>query len=166
LHHFFYSAKLKIENQYIIHFKGLKEGVHNFAFHIGKPFFEAFQLLEIPDGDIAVSIELIKNINFLDLSIDLSGEIKARCDRCLDYLNLSIAYNGHLVVRFSETEKEPDDEVIFLHAGDHQLDLCHYFYECIALSIPIRKVHPDLHDGETGCDPEMLKKLNEILISD
>jgi uncharacterized metal-binding protein YceD (DUF177 family) len=155
---------LKSENQYIIHFKGLKEGVHDFVFNIGKPFFEAFEYLEIPDGNIAVNIELIKKIIFLELFIDLSGNIQVPCDRCLDYFNLPIACNGHLVVRFSETEKEQDDEVIYLHPEDHQLDLRHYLYECISLNLPIRKVHPDLPGGESGCDPEMIKKISEHLI--
>ncbi len=53
-----------------------------------------------------------------------------------------------------------------LHPKNHQLDLKHYFYECISVSIPYRKVHPDLPDGESGCDPEMLKKLKDHLIED
>lgn len=166
MHHFFYSAKLKTEQQYTIHFKGLKEGVHEFAIQLGKPFFEAFKQLEIPDGKVNAKIELVKKISFLELFIDLSGELQVQCDRCLDYFELPVTFDGHLIVRFSETEKEPDDEVIFLHPDDYQLDLKHYFYECISLSIPIRKVHPDLPDGESGCDPEMLRRLDEILIKE
>jgi len=157
---------LKIENQYIIQFKGLKEGVHNFTFYIDKPFFEAFEHLEIPDGNLQVGVGLNKNSGFLELNIDLSGNIQVQCDRCLEFFSLPLVYSGHLVVRFSETEKEPDEEVVFLHPEDSQLNLRHYLYECISLSIPIRKVHPDLPDGETGCDPEMLKRLNEMLIKD
>jgi uncharacterized metal-binding protein YceD (DUF177 family) len=157
---------LKIENQYIIHFNGLKEGVHDFVFTLGKPFFEAFEPLEVPDGNVEVQVELTRNTNFLELAIDLAGNIQVRCDRCLEHFGLPIAYKGHLVVRFSETDKEQDDEVIFLHPGDYRLDLKHYLYECVSVSIPIRKVHPELPNGETGCDPEMLKKLNEILIED
>jgi uncharacterized protein len=157
---------LKIENQYIIHFKGLKEGVHDFAFTMGKPFFEAFEQLDIPDGNVTVTIELNKKLNFLELAVHLLGDVQAQCDRCLGYFALPVAYNGQLTVVFSETEKEPDDEVIYLHPEDHQLNLNHYLYECISLSIPIRKVHPDLPAGEPGCDPEMLKRLNEILVKD
>jgi uncharacterized protein len=155
---------LKIENQYIVHFKGLKEGVHDFAFAIEKPFFEQYEQLEISDGNIAVSIELVKKLNFLELFIDLSGKVQVPCDRCLDLFLLPINCKGHLVVRFSETGKEQDEEVIFLQPEDHQLNLIHYLYECISINIPLRKVHPDLPNGESGCDPEMLKKLNELLI--
>ena len=155
---------MKIENQYIIHFKGLKEGVHDFAFTIDRPFFESYEQLEIPGGNVTVSIELIKKANFLELFVDLSGNIQVPCDRCLGLFYLPLIGKSHLVVRFSETGKEQDEEVIFLHPEDHQLDLKHYLFECISLNIPLRKVHPDLPDGEPGCDQEMMKKLSEFLI--
>jgi uncharacterized metal-binding protein YceD (DUF177 family) len=164
LHHFFLSAKLRFENQYIIHFKGLKEGVHRFEFEIKKPFFEEYTHLDVPDGNITVRVLLTKKVSFMDLTIDLEGEMLVQCDRCLEYFNLPVPFSGHLVVRFSETEKEPDDEVIFLHPEDSELDLKHYLYECISLTIPMRKVHPELPGGKTGCDPEMLRRLKEHLI--
>jgi len=157
---------LKIENQYIIHFKGLKEGVHYFTFILDKPFFESYEYLEVPDGKVEAQVELTRKISFLELSIDLNGEIQVQCDRCLGYFSLPVSYNGQLIVRFSETGKEPDDEVIFLHPEESQLDLKHYFYECVSLSIPMRKVHPDLNDGKPGCDPDMIKRLQEMLVDD
>jgi uncharacterized metal-binding protein YceD (DUF177 family) len=157
---------LKIENQYIIHFKGLREGIHHFAFEIGKPFFEFFEHLEVPDGNLEVEIALIKKISFMELSVELSGSMQVQCDRCLEYFLLPVSFTGHPVVRFTETEKEADEDVIFLHPDDYQLDLSHYLYECLSLSMPIRKVHPDLPDGKSGCDPEMLSKLSEFLIEE
>lgn len=156
---------MKIENQYTIQFKGLKEGVHDFSFLIEKPFFEFFEYLTIPDGKVAVQVVLNKNSTFMELAIRLNGEIQVQCDRCLEYFGFPVDFSANLVVRFSETEKENDDEVVFLHPDDHQLSLMHYLYECLSLSIPIRKIHPELPDGESGCDPEMLKKLDEYLIT-
>ncbi len=156
---------MKIEHLYTIQFKGLKEGVHDFSFLIEKPFFETFEYLAVPDGKIAVQVELNKKTTFMEFAIKLTGVMQVQCDRCLGYFDYSVDYHGNLVVRFSETEKEPDDEVIFMHPDDHQINLTHYLYECLSLSIPIRKIHPDLPNGESGCDPEMLKKLNEYLIT-
>ncbi len=100
----------------------------------------------------------------MDLAITLTGSLQVQCDRCLAYFSLPVQYNGHLVIRFSETPKEPDEEVIFLSPEDYQLNLAHYFYECLSLSIPIRKIHPDLPNGEPGCDPEMLRRLDQYLV--
>jgi uncharacterized protein len=165
LHHFFYvPLVLKIENQYIIQFKGLKEGIHDFVFSIDKPFFEAFEYLAVPDGHIDVKVVLDKKTTFLDLSMLLTGAMQVQCDRCLEYFSLPVEYSSHLIVRFSETEKEPDEEVVWLHPDEYELSLAHYLYECLSLSIPIRKVHPDFADGSSGCDPEMLEKLDQYLV--
>jgi len=155
---------LKFDAQYIIQFKGLKEGVHEFAFSINKPFFEAFEYLAVPEGHVDVTVVLDKKSTFLDLDVDLKGEMLVQCDRCLDYFSLPLEYRGHLIVRFSETAMESDEEVMWIHPDEYELDLRHYLYECLSLSIPIRKIHPDLPNGEPGCDPEMLEKLDEYLI--
>jgi len=156
--------ELKYENQYIIQFKGLKEGVHDFEFFLSRLFFAEFEYLEVPDGNIVAHVVLTRKPAFLDLDITLTGSIKVLCDRCLNPFLMDMDYTGHLVVRFSEQEDEDDDEIMFLHPEDHHLDLKHYFYECISVSIPYRKVHPDLPNGESGCDPEMIKKLKDHLI--
>ena len=53
----------------------------------------------------------------------------------------------------------------FLNPEDHQLDMKQYFYECISVSLPYRKVHPDLPDGESGCDPENAWKIRILIIN-
>lgn len=156
---------MKSEDRYGIQFKGLKEGIHDFEFIIGKPFFDEFSRLEVADGKVMAHVSLNRKISFLDLDIRLTGSIRVNCDRCLEPFDMETDYTGHLVVRFSDKDEEGDDELIFLHPEDHTLDLKHYLYECISVSIPYRKVHPDLPGGEPGCDPEMLKKLNELIIS-
>jgi uncharacterized metal-binding protein YceD (DUF177 family) len=157
---------LAFENQYIIQFKGLKEGVHAFEFALEKPFFEEFTHLEVPDGNVNIRISLDKRTGFLDLSVQLEGAIMVQCDRCLGYFELPVDHESHLVVQFSEEEKDGGDEILYLHPEDHRLDLKHYFYECLSLAIPYRKVHPDREDGSEGCDEEMLGKLKELLVSE
>jgi len=156
---------LKIENQYIIQFKGLKEGVHEFEFILGKPFFEEFEHLEIQDGRVVAGITLERKTSLLDLEIHLHGNILVLCDRCLDHFWMEVDYTGHLVVQFSERDQEGNDEIIYLHPEEYQLDLKHFLYECVSVSIPYRKVHPDLPNGESGCDPEMLGKLESLIIN-
>ncbi len=165
MHHFFYSADLKIENQYIIHFKGLKDGVHQFEFVLEKPFFEEYERLEVQDGKVVAKVTLDRKTNFLDLDVLLEGNILVVCDRCLDTFRMDVETDGHLVVRFTEDEQENTDEIMYLHPEDHQLNLKHYFYESLSVSIPYRKVHPDQPDGRPGCNPEMLGKLESFIIN-
>jgi uncharacterized protein len=157
---------LKLENLYTIQFKGLNEGIHDFEFILGKPFFDEFEQLEVQDGQVTARIILDRKTGFLDLDINLLGSIRVPCDRCLGTFDLDVDYSGHLVVRFSDRDQEGDDEIIYLHPEEYKLDLKHYLYECISVSIPYRKVHPDLPNGESGCDPDMLGKLKILTIND
>ena len=160
----FYSVVLNFENQYIIHFKGLSEGVHLFEYNIGRSFFEEYLSLDVPDGNISVKVSLTKKVHFMEISIALSGNMMVQCDRCLDYFSMTVSYDGFLMARFGEEEEDAHDEVIVLHPEEHQIDLKHYLYECISLAIPMRKVHPDLPDGTSGCNKEMLDKLGRHMI--
>lgn len=152
---------MKVGNQYIIPFKGLKTGKHTFEFEIGNAFFEEYNELEIPEGSVIATVELDKKSSLLVLDIELNGKVKLQCDRCLEYFDYKFVFNGQLFVKFKDTAEEPDDKVIFLHPNDDLLDLSQYFFDSIGLSIPIQKYHPADKKGTPTCNKEMLKILGE-----
>jgi uncharacterized metal-binding protein YceD (DUF177 family) len=47
-----------------------------------------------------------------------------------------------------------------VNPNEHELDLMQYFLECICLSLPIKRIHPDDISGNSGCNSEMLNILN------
>lgn len=151
---------MKLVNQYIIPFKGLKEGKHDFDFTFDKEFFEENSNLEISDGNLTADLILEKKSTFLIVKTKLQGEIEIECDRCLERFFYPVNYSGELFVKFKEEVEEPDDKIIFLHPNEDLLDLYQYFYDIIGLSIPIQKIHPDNEEGESGCNKEMLDFLN------
>ena len=152
---------LKIGNQYIIQFGGLKEGSHNFEIKLDKKFFEDNSDLEAESRNIKVTIELLKKPNLLTFNISIRGNISLCCDVCLDKYDQKINYSDTFYVKFSDKEEEDSDEIIFLHPDKTEIDLQHYLYESISLNIPVKKVHEE-KDGKPGCNKEMLKRLNEL----
>ena len=44
----------------------------------------------------------------------------------------------------------------------YEIDLFHFVYESIVLALPIRIVHEDDADGNPTCDPEVMKRLEEM----
>ena len=57
-------------------------------------------------------------------------------------------------------EQDEDEGMIILSRGDTEFDISHYLYESISLSLPSKRVHPEV-DGEPRCDEALMKKMNE-----
>ncbi len=154
---------MKIRNQYIVPFGGLKEGIHDFHFEVTDEFFEEYAALEVKKGHLDIHIRMHKKTAFLTFNISVTGKVYVQCDRCLDFYYQDIGFEGSLYVKFSERDQsnETSDEVVFLHPGDHEIDLKHYIYESISISMPYKKIHPEI-DGVSSCDKEMIIQLNKL----
>ncbi len=153
-------------SQYKIPFSGLKEGEHLFDFSVDDRFFAEFEESEITKGRVNIQIKLEKRTTYLRLTFVFKGKVELLCDRCLEYYSQPIKGNNPMLVKFSETETDDGDEVIFIHPGSHEIEVAQLIYEFIVLSIPIRHVHPVGKNGESLCNPEMLDKLDEYTIPD
>jgi uncharacterized protein len=148
---------LKLVNQYIIPFTGLKDGDHEYTFNFRKEFFDLHEVLEIYDGNVEAFICLNKRPNMLTLNIRMKGVVELPCDRCLDSFQFPLNYSGNLIVKFDEDTSATTDEIWILHPNEHTLDLEQYFYDCIGLCIPIQRKHPVNSDGSSGCNPDMIE---------
>jgi len=154
-------AELKLVNQYIISFIGLKEGDHEFEFLFDQKFFDEHDLLQAKSGNIVANISLAKKTNMLSLTARLKGNLNIQCDRCLEYFEYPVHSQNELVVKFGENSEESTDEIWIIDPNAHELDMEQYLYECMSLSLPIQRIHFDNERGETGCDPDMLDKLEQ-----
>ena len=152
--------------QFVIPFKGLSSGKHDFVFDIDDKFFDAFTESEINKGKVHVEVHLIKSGTMLELIFSLEGSVYVMCDRCLDDFDLSISYNTNLFVKFGETTEEQTDEIIVLSHNEFEIDLSQYIYEYIHLSLPYRRLHPDDENGISTCNKDMIKKLEEYLMDE
>ena len=157
---------MKTENQYIIAFKGLVDGSHDFVFNVGKSFIEDYDFFEARDGKLEVKVNMIKTATLLSFTIAIYGFIEVQCDRCLDFFPLEIAFNGELCAKYSVTPEESDIDIILLKPEDHEIDLRQYIFDSIGLSIPCRKVHPSDSHNEPTCNKEMMARLKEHLVSE
>jgi len=155
---------VKSNYQFVISFKGLKVGRHEFVFDIDSKFFDDFPESEIKKGEIQVKVYLIKRVNMLEFDFEISGDVWVICDRCLDEFSMSIEYETKLFVKFGEISEEQTDEILLLSHSEHEFDISQYIYEYIHLSLPYRKVHPENKKGENNCNKEMLDKLEKYII--
>ena len=147
--------------QYAIPFTGLKEGKHDFNFVVDNSFFEQFESSEVKRGVVNIQVELIKHSQFLELQFDINGKMTVNCDRCLEPFVTRITHQAMLYVRFGEKTLEQSDDLLILADSENEVHLDQLIYEYIHLALPIQRIHPEI-DGMSGCNPEMMEKLNAL----
>ena len=54
------------------------------------------------------------------------------------------------MIKFGD-EQDQDEGMIILKRGESEVNMSHYIYESIILSLPIRRVHPEVK-GKPSCD--------------
>ena len=157
-------VKMKVTNEFLIPFIGLKLGKHQFEYQISKAFFEHFDFDEFESANIKVSIVLEKKNTMLELNFKQAGTINVPCDLTSEDFDLPIEGSLKLVVRFGETFNDENEDLLILPIGEHQIDVSQYIYEMIALSIPLKKIHPGIQDGTL--ETKALSKLKEISVTE
>jgi uncharacterized metal-binding protein YceD (DUF177 family) len=164
-----YFCKPKFEKMsglFVIPISGLKEGQHHYDFEIGNEFFEDFEESEIKEGNLSVRIELDRRSSHFDLILKITGAVRVCCDRCLEMFLQPIECENRLLFKLEKKWDDSDPDIISIPADEHELDIKHYLYEFIHLSLPIKRIHAEDHTGKNSCNPDMLEKLNQHIISD
>lgn len=140
--------------------KGLKPGIHQYQFDVDRLFFSHFEKSPIEEGNIKVELKIDKRPEMLVLDFDFFGKTATSCDRCLANIQLPLTGKDQLVVKFSEIDKEDDEEVVYLPWETPELNVAPFIYENIVLSLPMIKVYDCETEAPQPCDKKMLEYLN------
>jgi len=154
------------QRTYEISFVGLSSEKHDFEYRIEDEFFDNFVQPEFSGADIKVKLELVKKPSTLWLHFDIDGTVDTQCDRCGDDLKLRLWDEfDHIVKLVSDDQvkalNNEDGEVTYLSQNENTLDASKLIYEYIIFSLPLQKVHLDTDEGKSGCNEDVLNKLNE-----
>ncbi|MCD8185245.1 MAG: YceD family protein [Rikenellaceae bacterium] len=149
-------------DRYILRFKGLSVGTHHFEYTVDDDFFSAFEESEVRQGDIQVAVEVKKQASLLTLDFVMDGGVDVPCDRCVEQFRIPVHYQGTLLVKFTDEPPESDGDIMWLHPVESEIDLAQYIYESILLSLPYQRIHPLDEQGNSTCDPEMLKRFRIV----
>ena len=155
---------MKDLKEFNISFTGLKLGKHQFEYKIDNTFFEYFQHHEFENADIKIDLNFEKKHNMFNLMFDSKGIVTVACDVTAEPFDLKVKGNLPLIVKFGEEYNDDNDEVLIIPQNQVQLDVSHFIYEMIILSLPIKRVHPGVEDGTL--ESEVLKKLEEYKIKE
>jgi uncharacterized metal-binding protein YceD (DUF177 family) len=147
--------------QFVIPLHGLKNGQHHYTFNIGNEFFESFEYSEISQGQITVNVNLDKQERLFVFEIDMEGMVNVMCDRCSGYFDQIVKGEKRLIVKYGQDHLEETEEILVIPEKEHRFDLSTFIYEYIILLLPYKKVHPEDEGGNSKCDPDMIKRLEE-----
>ncbi|WP_413999565.1 YceD family protein [Flavobacterium sp. W1B] len=150
--------------EYVIPFVGLKLGKHHFEYQIANAFFEIFDYDEFQNSEIKVNVVLEKKSNMLELTFKHKGTVNVPCDLTSEDFDMPVKGDMRLIVRFGEVYNNDNEELLILPFGEFEIDIAQYIYEMIALSVPLRRVHPGVKDG--SLKTEALEKLNELTLKE
>jgi uncharacterized protein len=144
--------------EHTIPFAGLKEGAHAFDFVLGEAFFKATEMEEYEmGGDVNAHVDLDISEHLLIAQISVSGYLNVPCDHCNAPMRQPVKGDQRQIFKLTTETGIDDEELVALDVSAHEVNLTHYFFECIALHLPIRHVHP------TGqCDPEVDQAFQNI----
>ncbi|MBK7108703.1 MAG: DUF177 domain-containing protein [Bacteroidetes bacterium] len=153
---------MKDLREYRIPFIGLKNGLHHFNYEVDDSFFSHFPASQISEAKIFVDLRFDKKDRLFILNFDISGSVKSVCDLCGQDFILPIHGTHTQYIKMGEEPVEitiGNEDVVWISEGESILDVSELLYEFIHLSLPMQKIHPDKPDGNPGCDPEILKLL-------
>lgn len=136
--------------KYVVFFSGLKLGEHEFEFEITQSFFDLFEFdQDFSEPDLKVKLIIDKKNNFLELKINLSGRVKLICDVTNEVYSQPLDGKAEVIVKFGDDYDFSDDDVWVVPHGEHSLNVAQIIYEMCLLSIPVKRIHPDVFSGES-----------------
>jgi uncharacterized metal-binding protein YceD (DUF177 family) len=153
------NRKVKNKRSYSIALSGLSIGKHFFPFEIDRTFFVNFEESEVQQAALQAAVTVDKTAHFLQLEIEIAGHVTVPCDRCLDDVDLPIAFRGTPIVKFvkktgDDGEWQDDEDILWVDTAAGELDITQYLYDSIILSLPLQRIH-----DEGGCNKEMIAKI-------
>lgn len=120
----------------------MPEGTQEYEYKLGKQFFVNMENSDIHDADITVNLTVTHKSDLYDLQFFISGELTLICDRCLDNMQLPVDTEYHITVKYGDTYNDDSDDLLEIPESDAYLNVAYMIYDTVALTIPIKHVHP------------------------
>lgn len=127
---------------YKLPLKSLPSGSHEFEYELGKQFFEDMESADIRDAHLKVNALVNVKGDVYELSLKVTGELTLICDRCLDELPWPVDTEYKVFVKYGEDYNDEADNLLVIPESDNFLNISYILYDTVALTIPIKHVHP------------------------
>ncbi len=138
----FSTSKVGKFTEYKVPLKGMPVGTQHIEYHLGKTFFTNMESADIHDADLHVDLDVVHKADIYDITFTVRGTVTLICDRCLDDMEYPIEASYHIAVKYGPDYNDDSDDLLIIPEGDNYLNVAYMIYDTVALSIPIKHVHP------------------------
>ncbi|MFV0530696.1 MAG: YceD family protein [Flavobacteriales bacterium] len=150
----------KLKN-YDVSFVGLKNGVHQFDFKISKEFFDLFEFdEEFENPQLRISLFFEKKDTILDFNFKMKGDVSLYCDITTQCFCYKLDNDFHRIVKFGDDYVDEGEDIVIVPYGEHTINVAQWIYENFMLSLPAKRVHPEVLSGKLKT--EEFLKLEEL----
>lgn len=162
---------MKNAREFEIAWQGLKPGESVFEYEINDKFFtEDDPERDFEDLDAQITLTFDKKNNFFLCHFDIDGSVTVPCDRCGDSFKLRLWDEFDLMIKLLGAEEaediDEDADVVYVPRSETVINFRDWIYEFLMLSIPLQRIHPLKSDETDGCNPETMKLLNQLSVSE
>lgn len=94
------------------------------------------------------NVSLDKHTTFLEFEIKIKGLVELVCDITNENFDYPIENEIKILVNFGEEYDDSNEDVITIPTGEHAFNVAHLIYENVMLSIPMKKISPNVSDED------------------
>lgn len=120
----------------------MSEGTHNFEYDLTKTFFKNMENEDIRDAQVHVGLTVKHQGDLYELQFAIEGILTLLCDRCLDDLEFPVDTVYAINVKYGDDYNDDSDDLLIIPESDNYLNVAYMIYDTVALTIPIKHVHP------------------------
>jgi uncharacterized metal-binding protein YceD (DUF177 family) len=118
----------------------------------GDAFFEEMEQDLIEHGHFKTHIVLNKSSTMIQLNFHIEGSVTLTCDRSLEPFEEPIVTDERIILKFGDHNEELTDEIEIINRNTNRINVANYLFDFIALSLPVKKLHPSLRTEENELD--------------
>lgn len=129
-------------------------GISTQSFVLDSGLFDLFEHAPVSKGSLVADVQLDKSSTMLVVKASISGHVELVCDRTSQPFQEPIEVQDRVVWQFGTQEVEHSENLFEVPAGTAFISLAELFYNLIVLSLPMKKLHPDVRDEALASDRE------------
>ena len=149
------------KGEFLIPFKGLENGIHNYRFQVSTDFFKKFEKSRVQNGKYQVDLIFDKRDQMMILDFSFEGHFNASCDRCLAMIDIPSNGDDRVIVKQNGSSSvDQNEDVVWIEDDANKIDVAPMIHTMIHLHLPLINERNCEDEDYIFCDHAVLDKID------